>query len=63
LEATNKQLIARKRRVAGRFAKLAAISNEVLDSNAKLVAEYKKLHAENAALSGQVDTSLRRHPF
>jgi hypothetical protein len=56
LEAANKQLAARNAELQERFTKLAALSNEVLDSNARLVAEYKKLRAENVALSGQADT-------
>jgi hypothetical protein len=56
LEAANKQLAARNAELRERFTKLAALSNEVLNSNAQLVAEYKKLRAENVALSGQADT-------
>lgn len=53
LQTTNENLKERNAELQERYAKLAAISNEVLDSNAKLVAEFNKLRAQNAALSGQ----------
>ena len=57
LEATNEHLKARDAELQDRLAKLAAVSNEVLDSNARLVVEYNELRAQNAALSGQAGTS------
>jgi septal ring factor EnvC (AmiA/AmiB activator) len=51
LETTIKRLEARNAELQERYAQLAKLSNEVLDSNARLVAEYEKLRAENTAFS------------